>query len=65
MEVAQIKKQMAEITEAFNMTQEGKFKALARGDERGFESRVRKLSEMQAEYDRLSRLLPSTTIEDI
>lgn len=65
MEQVEIKRQMAEITEAYNMTQDGKFKAMARGDERGFESRVRKLSEMQIEYDRLSRLLPSTTIEDI
>jgi hypothetical protein len=63
--IEQIKTEMAAIAEQFEITQTGKFQALARGDEAGFNRRCDKLAELQAKHFNLSRLLPSTTVEDI
>jgi hypothetical protein len=63
--IAQIKAEIEAIDVDFYATQEGKFKALERGDEAGFDRRCAKLSRLQEERFNLSRLLPSETVEDI
>lgn len=65
MTIAEINTRLDQLTEEFEITQTGKFQALARGDEEGFNRRHEKLVALQEKHFQLSRLLPSTTIEDI